>query len=176
MNVIPTVLPGVLIVEPKFFGDERGFSLDGCNQRAFDDVLGQEVDFVQDNHSRSSRGVLPGLHCQLPPHMLGKLVRVTQALVFDVAVDLRTSSPRFAHWVGVEMSGESPPNMAAAGRWPIALWSSAAAPTFSASPRVTTRPRPSAAYAGTTGHRHQLATSRARAAPIRQGRGGAACR
>jgi dTDP-4-dehydrorhamnose 3,5-epimerase len=105
MNVIKTALEGVLILEPKVFGDERGFFMESFNQRAFDEAVGHHVDFVQDNHSRSARGVLRGLHFQLPPHAQGKLVRVTQGSVFDVAVDMRKSSPTFGRWVGVELSG-----------------------------------------------------------------------
>jgi dTDP-4-dehydrorhamnose 3,5-epimerase len=105
MNIIKTALEGVLILEPKVFGDERGFFMESFNQRVFDEAVGRHVEFVQDNHSRSARGVLRGLHFQLPPHAQGKLVRVTQGSVFDVAVDLRRSSPTFGHWVGVELSG-----------------------------------------------------------------------
>jgi len=118
MKVSATAIDGVLILEPKVFGDERGFFLESFNQKAFDTALGREVHFVQDNHSRSSRGVLRGLHYQLPPHAQGKLVRVTQGSVFDVAVDLRRSSPTFGRWVGVELSGTNhrqlwlPPGMA----------------------------------------------------------------
>ena len=118
MKVTPTAIEGLLILEPKVFGDERGFFLESFNQKAFDDTLGQEVRFVQDNHSRSAKGVLRGLHYQLPPHSQGKLVRVTQGAVFDVAVDMRRSSPTFGRWVGVELSGQNhrqlwlPPGMA----------------------------------------------------------------
>jgi dTDP-4-dehydrorhamnose 3,5-epimerase len=95
----------VLILEPKVFGDERGFFMESFNQRVFDEAVGHHVEFVQDNHSRSARGVLRGLHYQLPPHAQGKLVRVTQGSVFDVAVDMRKGSPTFGRWVGVELSG-----------------------------------------------------------------------
>jgi dTDP-4-dehydrorhamnose 3,5-epimerase len=105
MNIIKTALEGVLILEPKVFGDERGFFMESFSQRVFDEAVGRHVDFVQDNHSRSTRGVLRGLHFQLPPHAQGKLVRVTQGSVFDVAVDVRRSSPTFGRWVGVELSG-----------------------------------------------------------------------
>ncbi|HUG21242.1 dTDP-4-dehydrorhamnose 3,5-epimerase [Piscinibacter sp.] len=107
MKVTPTQLPEVLILEPKVFGDERGFFMESYNQRAFDEAVGYEVKFVQDNHSRSARGVLRGLHYQLPPHAQGKLVRVTAGAVFDVAVDMRRSSPRFGQWAGVELSAEN---------------------------------------------------------------------
>jgi dTDP-4-dehydrorhamnose 3,5-epimerase len=107
MKVIATDLPEVLILEPRVFGDERGFFMESYNRRAFNDAVGHEVDFVQDNHSRSSKGVLRGLHYQLPPHAQGKLVRVTSGRVFDVAVDVRRSSPGFGKWVGVELSAEN---------------------------------------------------------------------
>ncbi len=106
MKVIPTDLPEVLILEPRVFGDERGFFMESYNRRAFNDAVGHEVNFVQDNHSRSSRGVLRGLHYQIPPHAQGKLVRVTSGRVFDVAVDIRRGSPRFGKWTGVELSAE----------------------------------------------------------------------
>lgn len=107
MKVVPTALPEVLALEPKVFGDERGFFLESYNRRVFDEAVGDEVEFVQDNHSRSSRGVLRGLHYQLPPHTQGKLVRVTAGHVFDVAVDVRRDSPRFGQWAGVELSAEN---------------------------------------------------------------------
>ena len=105
MKVIPTAIEGVLIIEPKVFGDERGFFFESFNQRAFNEAVGHTVDFVQDNHSRSAKGVLRGLHFQRPPHAQGKLVRVTQGSVFDVAVDIRPDSATFGRWVGVELSG-----------------------------------------------------------------------
>jgi dTDP-4-dehydrorhamnose 3,5-epimerase len=104
MKVTPTALPEVLVIEPKVFGDDRGFFMESFNQRAFNEAVGYEVNFVQDNHSRSARGVLRGLHYQLPPHAQGKLVRVTSGAVFDVAVDMRRSSPNFGQWVGEELS------------------------------------------------------------------------
>lgn len=107
MKVTPTALPEVLLLEPRVFGDERGFFMESFNQRAFDAAVGHPVAFVQDNHSRSTRGVLRGLHYQLPPHAQGKLVRVTAGRVFDVAVDMRRSSPRFGRWSGAELSGEN---------------------------------------------------------------------
>ncbi|MBB3194465.1 dTDP-4-dehydrorhamnose 3,5-epimerase [Roseateles terrae] len=107
MNVIPTALPEVLILEPKVFGDARGFFMESWTEPKFNAAVGHEVRFVQDNHSRSSRGVLRGLHFQLPPHAQGKLVRCTAGAVFDVAVDMRKSSPRFGQWAGVELSGEN---------------------------------------------------------------------
>jgi dTDP-4-dehydrorhamnose 3,5-epimerase len=105
MKVTPTAIEGVLIIEPKVFGDERGFFFESFNQRAFNEAVGHAVDFVQDNHSRSAKGVLRGLHFQRPPHAQGKLVRVTQGSVFDVAADTRPDSPTFGRWVGVELSG-----------------------------------------------------------------------
>jgi len=107
MRIIPTILPEVLILEPRVFGDERGFFLESYNRRAFNDAVGYAVDFVQDNHSRSVQGVLRGLHYQLPPHGQGKLVRVAAGRVFDVAVDMRRGSPRFGQWVGAELTAEN---------------------------------------------------------------------
>ena len=118
MNVTKTAIEGVLILEPKVFGDARGFFMESFNQKSFDAAVGHKVEFVQDNHSRSAKGVLRGLHYQLPPHAQGKLVRVTRGSVFDVAVDVRAGSPTFGRWVGVELSGENhrqlwiPPGMA----------------------------------------------------------------
>ncbi|WDL83927.1 dTDP-4-dehydrorhamnose 3,5-epimerase [Aeromonas bestiarum] len=107
MNVIKTVIPDVLIFEPKVFGDERGFFFESFNQKLFEEAVGYPVTFVQDNHSKSSIGVLRGLHYQLPPHAQGKLVRCVAGEVFDVAVDIRKSSPTFGQWVGVHLSGEN---------------------------------------------------------------------
>ncbi len=107
MKAITTAIEGVLILEPKVFGDARGFFMESFNQKTFNDAIGHEVTFVQDNHSRSGKGVLRGLHYQRPPHAQGKLVRVTQGSVFDVAVDIRAGSPTFGQWVGVELSGEN---------------------------------------------------------------------
>src|SRR5262245_59934665 len=104
MRVTATALPGVLILEPRVFGDERGFFMESFNQRTFDEAVGHHVEFVQDNHSRSQRGVLRGLHYQLPPHAQGKLVRVTSGRVFDVAVDMRRSSATLGQWVGTELN------------------------------------------------------------------------
>jgi dTDP-4-dehydrorhamnose 3,5-epimerase len=107
MKVTPTAIPEVLVLEPRVFTDERGFFMESFNQKVFDQAVGQHVAFVQDNHSRSKRGVLRGMHYQLPPHGQGKLVRVTQGRVFDVAVDIRRSSPTFGRWVGTELSSEN---------------------------------------------------------------------
>lgn len=107
MKITATELPEVLILEPRVHGDARGFFLESYNERAFRDAVGYDVHFVQDNHSRSTRGVLRGLHYQLPPHAQGKLVRVTAGKVFDVAVDVRRDSPRFGRWAGAELTGEN---------------------------------------------------------------------
>lgn len=105
-HAIPTALPGVLILEPKVFGDSRGFFFESFNAHDFANVTGLDVTFVQDNHSRSAQGVLRGLHYQiLQPQ--GKLVRVTEGEVFDVAVDIRRSSPHFGQWVGVHLSADN---------------------------------------------------------------------
>ena len=106
MNVIPTAIPDVLIIEPKVFGDERGFFFESFNRRRFAELVGRDVDFVQDNHSRSAKNVLRGLHYQIQQPQ-GKLVRVAQGAVFDVAVDIRRSSPTFGQHVGVELSAEN---------------------------------------------------------------------
>lgn len=106
MNVIPTEIKDVLVLEPKVFGDERGFFFESFNLRTFQQAIGRKVDFVQDNHSRSAKGVLRGLHYQIKQPQ-GKLVRVVQGEVFDVAVDLRRSSSTFGKWVGVHLSAES---------------------------------------------------------------------
>ena len=103
MKVSPTALPEVLLIEPKVFGDDRGFFFESFNQRAFESAIGRTVSFVQDNHSRSGQGVLRGLHYQIQ-NTQGKLVRVVRGAVFDVAVDLRRSSPNFGRWAGVELS------------------------------------------------------------------------
>ncbi|MEI4966554.1 dTDP-4-dehydrorhamnose 3,5-epimerase [Aeromonas caviae] len=107
MNVIETAIPDVLIFEPKVFGDERGFFFESFNHKQFEEAVGYPVTFVQDNHSKSSRGVLRGLHYQLPPHAQGKLVRCVAGEVFDVAVDIRKRSPTFGQWVGIHLSGEN---------------------------------------------------------------------
>ena len=102
-TVIQTAIPDVLILEPKVFGDSRGFFFESFNAKDFANVTGLDVDFVQDNHSKSAKGVLRGLHYQVQQAQ-GKLVRVTQGAVFDVAVDIRKSSPTFGNWVGYELS------------------------------------------------------------------------
>lgn len=107
MNVVKTAIPEVLIIEPKVFGDDRGFFYESFNQRTWEEITGIKKEFVQDNHSRSSRGVLRGLHYQRPPTAQGKLVRCVAGEVFDVAVDLRKKSPTFGDWVGVMLSAEN---------------------------------------------------------------------
>lgn len=106
MKVTTTSIPDVLCIEPQVFGDERGFFLESFNQKAWDEQTGQVRTFVQDNHSRSQQGVLRGIHYQLTKPQ-GKLVRVVSGEVFDVAVDLRKSSPAFGEWVGVVLSSEN---------------------------------------------------------------------
>ena len=107
MNVIRTDLEGVLLLEPKVFGDARGFFTESWNEQRFNAAVGHQFRFVQDNHSRSRKGVLRGLHFQRPPHAQGKLVRCTAGAVFDVAVDLRAGSASFGRWVGFELSGDN---------------------------------------------------------------------
>ena len=106
MKVTPTAIADVLIIEPKVFGDARGFFYESFNQKAFNEATGTDHQFVQDNHSRSSKGVLRGLHYQIQ-HPQGKLVRVVRGSVFDVAVDIRKRSPTFGQWVGVELSEDN---------------------------------------------------------------------
>jgi len=106
MNVITTPLEGVLMLEPRVFGDDRGYFFESFNARKFAELTGVTLPFVQDNHSRSAKGVLRGLHYQIQQAQ-GKLVRVTEGSVFDVAVDLRKSSPTFGQWFGTELSAEN---------------------------------------------------------------------
>jgi dTDP-4-dehydrorhamnose 3,5-epimerase len=106
VKATPTAIPEVLVIEPKVFGDARGFFYESFNSKAFDEAVGRHVDFVQDNHSRSAKGVLRGLHYQIQQPQ-GKLVRVAQGTVFDVAVDIRKSSATFGQWVGVELSADN---------------------------------------------------------------------
>ena len=106
MKVIPTAIPDLLILEPKVFGDARGFFMESYNAKVFHDATGLSPNFVQDNHSRSGKGVLRGLHYQIEQAQ-GKLVRVTRGSVFDAVVDLRKSSPTFGQWAGVELSEEN---------------------------------------------------------------------
>ncbi len=106
MKLIHTAIPDVLIIEPKVFGDERGFFYESFNRRQFASLIGRDLDFVQDNHSRSEKNVLRGLHFQIQQAQ-GKLVRVIQGAVFDVAVDIRKSSPTFGQHVAIELSAEN---------------------------------------------------------------------
>lgn len=107
MKATRLAIPDVVLIEPKVFGDERGFFFESFNQKAFNDATGTDHQFVQDNHSRSSQGVLRGLHYQLPPRSQGKLVRVTRGAVFDVAVDIRKHSPTFGQWVGAMLTQDN---------------------------------------------------------------------
>jgi dTDP-4-dehydrorhamnose 3,5-epimerase len=111
MKVSPTRIPDVLIIEPKVYGDDRGYFSESFNRKAFNEASGLDVNFVQDNHSKSAKNVLRGLHYQLPPHEQGKLVRVVQGEVFDVAVDIRKGSASFGHWVGTTLSAENKKQM-----------------------------------------------------------------
>ena len=106
MKATRLAIPDVVLIEPKVFGDERGFFFESFNQKAFNEATGTNHQFVQDNHSRSSKGVLRGLHYQIQQPQ-GKLVRVAQGAVFDVAVDIRKSSPTFGQWVGAELSADN---------------------------------------------------------------------
>ncbi|EAN7721648.1 dTDP-4-dehydrorhamnose 3,5-epimerase, partial [Salmonella enterica] len=107
MNVIKTEIPDVLIFEPKVFSDERGFFMESFNQKVFEEAVGRKIEFVQDNHSKSTKGVLRGLHYQVEPYAQGKLVRCIAGEVFDVAVDIRKDSETFGKWVGVNISSEN---------------------------------------------------------------------
>ncbi len=107
MKATPLAIPDVILFEPKVFGDDRGFFFESFNLKVFEEATGYAPIFVQDNHSKSVRGVLRGLHYQLPPKAQGKLVRVVQGEVFDVAVDIRKSSPTFGKWVGEVLSAEN---------------------------------------------------------------------
>ena len=106
MKVIPLAIPDVLVIEPQVFGDSRGFFFESYNQQKFEQAIARKVNFVQDNHSRSARGVLRGLHYQIQQAQ-GKLVRVVQGAVFDVAVDIRRNSPTLGQWVGQVLSEEN---------------------------------------------------------------------
>lgn len=107
MQVTRLAIPDVILFTPKVFGDDRGFFYESFNQQRFEELTGLKRTFVQDNHSKSQKGVLRGLHYQLPPKAQGKLVRVVQGEVFDVAVDIRKSSPTFGQWVGAILSAEN---------------------------------------------------------------------
>jgi dTDP-4-dehydrorhamnose 3,5-epimerase len=107
MKVTPLSIPDVLLIEPQVFGDDRGFFFESFNQNKFEEAVNRKITFVQDNHSKSVKGVLRGLHYQLTPKAQGKLVRVIQGEVFNVAVDIRRSSPTFGKWVGEIISGDN---------------------------------------------------------------------
>lgn len=107
MKATPTRIPDVWLIEPRVFGDERGFFFESYNEKAFNETTGISPRFVQDNHSKSVKGVLRGLHYQLPPRAQGKLVRVVQGEVFDVAVDIRKGSPTYGQWVGEILSADN---------------------------------------------------------------------
>lgn len=107
MKLIDTKIAGLKIIEPTVFEDKRGYFFESFNQAQFCRAIGQEISFVQDNHSYSTKGVLRGLHYQLSPHAQGRLVRCVRGEVFDVSVDIRKSSPTFGQWVGVHLSAEN---------------------------------------------------------------------
>lgn len=107
MNVTRTAIPDVLILEPRVFSDDRGVFFESFNEKTFHDATGLDVHFVQDNHSQSAKGVLRGLHYQLPPSAQGKLVRVVAGEVFDLTVDIRKGSPTFGQWVGEVLTAEN---------------------------------------------------------------------
>lgn len=107
MDIQPTRIPDVLLIKPTVFGDDRGFFMESWNQKTFDDAVGRQVAFVQDNHSRSTQGVLRGLHFQLAPYAQGKLVRVASGKVFDVAVDVRLGSETYGQHVSAELSAKN---------------------------------------------------------------------
>ena len=111
MQFISQTIPDVFVIEPKVHGDHRGYFVETFRQDKFEDALGYKVNFVQDNESKSSKGVLRGLHFQLAPHAQSKLVRVIDGSVLDVAVDIRTGSPTFGHYVSAELSGENKKQM-----------------------------------------------------------------
>ena len=107
MQAWKTAIDGVMLMEPKVFGDDRGFFFESFNARRFEEATGLVQDFVQDNHSKSAKNVLRGLHYQVAPHAQGKLIRVSAGAVFDVAVDIRRNSPTFGRWVGEILSAEN---------------------------------------------------------------------
>ena len=111
MKATPTKIPDVFVIEPRVFGDDRGFFFESFNEKAFNAATGNSLPFVQDNHSRSVKGVLRGLHYQLPPKAQGKLVRVIQGEVFDVAVDIRKDSPTYGQWVAEVLSADNKKQM-----------------------------------------------------------------
>ena len=111
MKVTRSSIPDVLLIEPQVFNDDRGFFFESFNQEKFEEAIGRKINFVQDNHSKSTKGVLRGLHYQIPPRAQGKIIRVTQGEVFDVVVDLRKSSPTFGKWAGEILSSDNKKQM-----------------------------------------------------------------
>ena len=107
MKVTRLSIPDVLLIEPQVFNDDRGFFFESFNQEKFEEAIGRKINFVQDNHSKSTKGVLRGLHYQIPPRAQGKIIRVTQGEVFDVVVDLRKSSETYKKWFGVKLSEDN---------------------------------------------------------------------
>lgn len=107
MNIIKTDIPDILVIEPRVYGDDRGYFFESFNKQAFDEAIDKQVEFVQDNHSKSTKGVLRGLHYQAAPYAQGKLVRCVVGEVFDVAVDIRKKSQTFGKWVGVRLSADN---------------------------------------------------------------------
>ena len=107
MKATPLAIPEVILFEPTVYTDDRGFFFESFNHKKFEEIVGYSVNFVQDNHSKSTKGVLRGLHYQSPPKTQGKLIHIIQGEVFDVAVDVRKNSPTFGNWVGVRLSAEN---------------------------------------------------------------------
>jgi hypothetical protein len=158
MKVIETAIPGVLILEPKVFGDERGYFMETYRTKRYAE-LGIPAPFVQDNLSYSRRGVLRGLHVQ-HPHAQGKLVQVMDGEVFDVAVDIRRGSPTFGRWVGATFRGRTDASFGSRRGSPTASWLPPTRPSSSTRTRTITAPRPSSAAVGRPRHRHRLAARR----------------
>ena len=149
MQATRLAIPDVVLIEPKVFGDARGFFYESFNQRAFNQATGTDHQFVQDNHSRSSKGVLRGLHYQIHQPQ-DKLVRVVQGAVFDVAVDIRKSSPTFGQWVGAELSADNHRSCGCRRALRMASWCSAKRRSSCTRPPITTRRNMSAALRGMT--------------------------
>ena len=148
MKVIETSIPDVKIIEPQVFGDERGFFCESFNRKRFREATGLDVDFVQDNHSKSTLGVLRGLHYQIEQPQ-GKLVRVSSGKVFDVAVDIRMSSPSFGHWVGEVLSVDNFRQMGSHRVSRTVSWCSLMIPSFSTRRPTTTHRITNALSSGT---------------------------
>ncbi len=149
MKASPLAIPDVLLFEPKVFGDERGFFYESFNQKVFEAAVGRSVHFVQDNHSRSAKGVLRGLHYQIKQTQ-GKLVRVTHGEVFDVAVDLRKRSPTFGKWVGVHLSDSNRAQLWIPEGLLTGLLCYQKMPSFCTRPPITGRLSTNAAWRGMT--------------------------